>query len=668
MCMSLPQVVGQPAATRGVLDLRQYNLKEKGPLSLEGEWRFYWRELIDPAAHADTSGIMVHVPSAWHQLKGEVPGISSKGYASYHLRILVKPEVENLAFHFTEVFAGSGYYVNGRNIGFNGLPGTNKFQAVFGYTPTIHVIPVRDTILNLVIHVSNFEHRSGGLRGSAELGTPMQIMSESAKRQYRDYFLLGAFLVIGIYFMGLYLMGARLYILIFSLIGLVMSFRVLILSDTTVYSGDWVTGISRLRLEYLSFDLLVPLFVMMVRLIFPNDFPVRLFRIIIWICALMIVLVIVSPISLFSRVFSYYMVFVMITAGVLFYVMVVAWSRGRTYAPAFVIGISIAAIGAVFDMLNIADVIETGMISHLTMFVFLLIYALVFSGKHNEELRRNQLISEEILHNNEDLAAKSEEMEQQLRLRNEELTWCREDLRKSRYVLDTAIELRNRFLMVLGHDIKAPVGYVKHVIDMMLKGEIREEEQQEMLKLVSNSSHATMNLLENLIYWGRSESGELRSMAVRFPVNRILNEGVELFDLPLKDKRISLVTELQGEVLVYADKEHVKLILRNLLSNAIKFTKSGGRIVVRGEADQAANKTRIEIEDNGVGIPPGELKELLSSDEIYSTEGTRKEKGTGIGLKLCKELSALNMGILEIESEVGKGSLLRLVLPLHPPH
>lgn len=390
MCMLLNQAAGQPMAKGGVLDLRDFELREDGPVNMDGEWRFYWGKLVDPAGPADTSGLLVPVPSAWHRLKGEVQGISVHGYASYKLRILVPDNLETIAFRFTEVFSASGYYVNGKNIGFNGLPGTNRFQAVFGYSPTMHVVPVTDSVLDLVVHVSNFEHRSGGIRGSVELGTPMQIMAESAERQYRDFILLGALLVIGVYFMVLYLMRARLYLLFFSLIGLIMACRIMLLSDISLLSGDWVSGISRIRLEYLSFDLLVPLYVLMFRFLFPDDFPVRLFRIILWICSLMIVLVIITPVRLFSQVLPYYMVFVMLTAVVIFFVLARSWMRGRIYAPAFTIGFSVAVFGAIMDMLNVADATELPMISHFTMFIFLIIYAIVFSAKHTNEMRRER--------------------------------------------------------------------------------------------------------------------------------------------------------------------------------------------------------------------------------------------------------------------------------------
>ena len=657
--------VSQPEARQGVLDLRNYDIRSEGPLKVKGEWSFFWNRLIDPLSKTDTTAIMVPVPSAWNQLEEVVPGIRSKGYATYQLRILVHPEMENLALRFTEVFSASGYYLNGKNIGLNGLPGTNKFQSVFGYTPTMHVFSVKDYILDLLVHVSNFEHRSGGLRGSVELGTPMQVMSASANRQYRDFFLMGAFLVMGIYFLGMFLTRSELYKLFFALVCLVMFYRILVLSDSMLNRGDWISGISRLRLEYLSFDLLVPLIILMIRFLYPNDFPEKVFRIILWICGLMIVLVIFSPVSLFTQVFPYYMIFVMIASVAVIYVLALAWSRGRTYAPGFAIGIGIAALGAVNDMLFILDVVETGPVSHYTMFLFLLTYALIFAASTSKEVLRNRQISDEILKQNAELVGilhlKDREMEEW----SEELAWYREDLQINKQELKKESDLRNRILTILGHDIRAPLGYTKQMVDLLISGDNNAHEKKEMLRLLSGNTHAILTLLENLVYWGTSQTGGLRSRAVQASVKRIVEETVEVYDLPLRDKKIELHLDIPDDMDVFADEDHLKLVLRNLMSNSIKFTKSGGKIRIMGEVDVPGNERRIIIEDNGVGFPPVILKQLLNDEELYSTEGTRKEKGTGIGLKLSKELLDLNKGKMEIESEVGKCTCFTLILPHH---
>ncbi|MEX0987756.1 MAG: sensor histidine kinase [Bacteroidales bacterium] len=662
--MSLP-VMGQPAADRGILDLRNYKFNVQGTIQVTGEWGFYWKQLIDPSSPAETADSYINVPSAWKQLKSEIPGIEPVGYGSYNLKILLPANIENIALRFTEVFSSSGYYVNGKHVGFNGYPGTNKYQTVFGYLPTIYVLPVKSREIDLVVHVSNFEHKSGGIRGGLEIGTPLQIMEKSLRRQNRDFFLLGAFLVIGVYFMGLYLMRSTLYKLFFSLICMVMGFRILILSEAGFLSGDWVTCISRLRLEYLSFDLIVPLFVMMIRVVFPHDFPKLLFKVIIWTCSLMIIVVIVSPVSLFTAASIYYMYFVMFTAAVILYVIALAWIRGRAFAPGFAIGIAIVTVGVVNDMLFVLDVIETGHLSHITMFAYLLIYAMIFSGRTNKELKQNHQLSAEIKRVNENLEFIVEKRMRELNEKSEELIRHREELKQGNNVLQKEINIRNRFFTIMGHDIKGPVGYASQVLDLIMEGSMSREDEREMLSLLAQSSRATYNLVENLLYWGRSQTGELKSMPVVFPLDKIVLETTELFNLPLKNKKIKLEIDVEEEVSVFADKEHIRLVIRNLLSNAVKFTFEGGEIGICARDNLKTGKTLIEIKDTGTGIGQNEIRNIFTTRDVISATGTKNEKGSGIGLKLCKELMELNNGEITVESTVGSGTTFRISLPRH---
>jgi signal transduction histidine kinase len=656
------QVVGSPVAERGVLDLREYDFSGEGVVEVSGEWNFYWNKLIDPVAHADTTGVPVPVPAAWGQLEALVPGITPKGYGSYNLKILLPQGMESVAFRFTEVFSASGYYMNGIRLGYRGLPGMNRYQSVFGYSPSMFVVAVKDTLLDLVVHVSNFEHRSGGMRGKVELGTPVQIISGRAERQLGDYFMMGAFLIIGIYFLALFQSRSDMYMLFFSLICLVMVFRIYVLSDTELHRFNWITGISRLRLEYLSFDLLVPLFVLMVRFLFPHDFHDKLFKVIMWICGLMIVIVIFSPVSFFTEVFTYYMYFVIFTGAVIIYTIVTAWMRGRHYAQGFAIGIAVVVVGAVNDMLFIADVLDTGLVSHYSMFVFLMIYAVIFSRKIQRDMQRNEQLSDEILEVNQNLESLVDERTRELREKSEELVTHQEELRRNNEVLQREVSLRNRFIAILGHDIKGPVGYTTQVLELILGGTLSKKDEREMLKLTADSSRALLNLLENLLYWGRCQTGELKSMAEAFSPAIIIQEAAELYTLPLTEKEITLSIDIPDKVMVFADKEQVKLIIRNLLANAIKFTDSGGMVRLFGAPDDTTGEFVFEVADNGTGIKETALNYIFTGPIV--TPGTRKEKGSGFGLKLCRELTELNGGSITAESEFGVGSRFFVRLPL----
>lgn len=655
----------QPLAEKGVLDLRNYDFATEGSLQVLGEWKFFWGQIVDPLNYDDSEALLVPVPSAWEQLKDIVPEIKSKGYASYHLTILVPEGYSSLAVRFTEVFSASGYYMNGKNIGFNGFPGTNKFQSIFAYTPSLFVIPVRDSVLEMVVHVSNFDHRSGGIRGSFEIGTPMQIMSDRAERQFRDFFLIGAFLIIGIYFMGLYLIRSELYKLFFSLTCLVMVFRIFILSDTDLLPQDWITGIGKLRLEYLSFDLLVPLFVLMIRYVFPNDFPSILFKVIIWLCAAMVVIVLFTPVSLFTGLFPYYMYFVFFASAVIFYVIIIGWVRGRTYAPAFAIGIAIVVVGAVNDLLFTSDIINTGLISHYTMFVYLVIYAMIFSGKTNEDFLRSQRLTDEIATMNENLENIVGERTKELNEKSRELSRNKTELEKSNEILKREVAIRDKFFTIMGHDIKGPVGYSGQILELILSGSLNKNDEHEMLVMLANSSRATLNLVENLLTWGRSQTGELKSMAVRFQLAKIVFEVKNLFDLPVTTKKLDLVVDVPLDLQVFADKDHVRLIVRNLLSNAIKFTEKGGRIEISAKTNPKGAYALIDFRDSGTGIEPSRIDHLFTEREINSTPGTSNEQGSGIGLKLCKELVELNKGKISVESKIGEGTVFTIKLPMN---
>lgn len=655
---------GQPIAEKGVLDLRNYNFSEEGILEIQGEWIFYWNRLIDPISHDDSTAVCVPVPAAWGQLTDIIPGIEPIGFGTYALKILLPEKIETIVLRFKEVFSASGYYVNGRSVGFKGLPGSNRYQSVFGYTPSMFVVPVNDTLLDLLVHVSNFEHRSGGMRGIIEVGTPMQIISDRSEQKHRDYFLLGAFFIMGIYFMAMFQARSDMYKLFFSLICLVMVFRIYILSDTDLQPFHWITEISRLRLEYLSFALLVPLFVLMVRFVFPHDFSKLLFRIILGICGLMILIVILSPVRIFTAAFSYYMYFVMFAGAVILFTILMAWKRGRYYAQGFAAGIIIVLVGAVNDMLFVTDVLETGLVSHYSMIVFLLIYAIIFSRKINRGLLRNERLSDEILQMNENLELLVDKRTNELSKKSEQLAIHREELRKSNEELQREVYIRNRFIAIMGHDIRGPLGYTNQVLDLILKGALSKEDEREMLKLTAENSRTLLNLLENLLYWGRCQTGELKSMAILFRPATIMQEATELYQLPLSDKGIELFSDVPDDLKVYADQEHVKLIIRNLLANAIKYTGEGGEIRLSAAADHKAGEVVIEVADNGIGMEEDDQKNVFNSQYVTSTPGTSNEKGSGFGLKLCRELVELNNGTITVESQVGKGSRFLVRLPL----
>ena len=148
-------------------------------------------------------------------------------------------------------------------------------------------------------------------------------------------------------------------------------------------------------------------------------------------------------------------------------------------------------------------------------------------------------------------------------------------------------------------------------------------------------------------------------------VKKIIDDNLELLHSTAHTKNISTISEIDRSTLVYADQNMVHTIIRNLISNAIKYTNNGGYVKLKSKS--FPEYIKIFIQDNGVGIDQDNIHKLFRIDESYTTSGTQKEKGTGLGLILCKEFVEKNGGKITVESTPGKGSTFSFTLPTKKP-
>ena len=171
-----------------------------------------------------------------------------------------------------------------------------------------------------------------------------------------------------------------------------------------------------------------------------------------------------------------------------------------------------------------------------------------------------------------------------------------------------------------------------------------------------------MDLLLNLLEWSRCQSGRMEFNPEYFEIISLIKDVIKLLNDSAQQKSITIFEKLPHNVPVYADKAMISTILRNLISNAIKFTNLGGKVVI--SAKQKQNDLIVTISDDGIGIKKDAIKKLFHIEESFSTIGTLNEKGTGLGLILCKEFIEKHNGVVWVESEVGKGSVFHFTLPL----
>jgi signal transduction histidine kinase len=252
-----------------------------------------------------------------------------------------------------------------------------------------------------------------------------------------------------------------------------------------------------------------------------------------------------------------------------------------------------------------------------------------------------------------------------LRLREmEELNASLEILIEQRTSKLTEIVSTNgKFLSIIAHDLRSPFSSIIGILELLklsLK-EFNKDEVAEYVDIVYNSANNTLILLDNLLVWAVSQNKEKNFKPVKINLYELLREEIENLKTLANQKQIRLSHFIKPDLNVTADLQMVKTILRNLISNAIKYTNINGEITIN--ASELKKYVEVTVEDNGIGISAENQRKLFQIDTFHSTPGTHDEKGTGLGLLLCKEFVELHGGNIRIESEAGNGSRFAFTLP-----
>jgi two-component system, sensor histidine kinase and response regulator len=220
-----------------------------------------------------------------------------------------------------------------------------------------------------------------------------------------------------------------------------------------------------------------------------------------------------------------------------------------------------------------------------------------------------------------------------------------------------------KFLSIIAHDLRSPFSAIIGILELLKMSlkDFNKAEVEEYVNIVYNSANNTLVLLDNLLVWAVSQNKEKNFMPVKINLYDLLREEIENLKTLALQKQITFSQLIKPDLNVTADLQMVKTILRNLITNAIKYTNINGEITI--DASELKQYVEVAIKDNGVGISPEEQKKLFKIDTFHSTPGTHNEKGTGLGLLLCKEFVELHGGNIQIESAAGKGSRFAFTLP-----
>jgi PAS domain S-box-containing protein len=230
--------------------------------------------------------------------------------------------------------------------------------------------------------------------------------------------------------------------------------------------------------------------------------------------------------------------------------------------------------------------------------------------------------------------------------------------------LKELVATKDKFFSIIAHDLKNPFNALLGISEMLYlnQNELDIVQIKELGKMINESSRNAFELLENLLQWSRSQTGQLNFRPKEHILHELVDQSTKIIETQAFNKNISIINNISNDTIIFADGNLLKTIIRNLVSNSIKYTNPNGTVIISSETYDAIAK--VIVEDNGIGIQPDILEKLFKIDLKYSTIGTANEKGTGLGLILCKEFAEMHNGEIFVESQVGEGSRFVVELPM----
>jgi len=225
------------------------------------------------------------------------------------------------------------------------------------------------------------------------------------------------------------------------------------------------------------------------------------------------------------------------------------------------------------------------------------------------------------------------------------------------------VNTREKLYTILAHDLKGPIGNIKVLLDFLTNepGLLDLKTSKELLMNVKESASSIQDLLDNFLFWTRMHRNEINFNPVKVSVAQVFRENIMLLRSVAINKGINLLWKVDESLAIFADEYMMSTVMRNLIYNAVKFTPKKGEIMVM--ATEREMSIEITIKDTGVGMSQMEIDNLFKPNLHYTTHGTDRETGTGLGLMLCKDFVEKNGGQINIASEKGSGSSISFTVP-----
>jgi signal transduction histidine kinase/ActR/RegA family two-component response regulator len=608
------------SARQGVLDLRQVDLRRQ-VVSLDGEWLFYWQQLVQPAQVPQGTPAYIKVPALWknNQLNGKP--MPSMGYGTYALTIYLPKNRPILALELQHVYCAYQLYVNGEPYVQNGKPGKTEAASIpFWATRVTRVATPADT-LHLLLQVSNFWHSKGGPNKSIHLGEKDRMALKYTQNMAFDLILAGCLFMGGLFFFGFYVFGKRdKAILYFSLFCIVYSYR-MIGTDLYVFHTifPYISWFVTVKIEYLCLTISVMLFTVYMRYLYPKDMDKWGARVMVGFSLVYTLIILVTPPIVFTAGINPYLAVMFVNIVYAFYVCIRAFRFKRT--------------GAIFALLSCSILLLVFLIINLRYFsIFIPERWIVFGGYVLFFFLQSLALSHRFA----------------------------SVLNKAANEARQGLKARSEFLSTMSHEIRTPLNVVIGMTHLLLRDTPRKD-QEKNLNVLLFTANNLLSLVNDILDYNKIEAGKINFEAIPMDLASVAKNITGGLNNKATEKQIDLLVKIDDRIRnkVIGDPTRTSQVIYNLVHNALKFTEKGS-VTLAIQADVITHNTitiTFSVTDTGIGIAPEKQQLIFEHFTQADSSTSRSYGGTGLGLTITKAILNLQGVALQLKSEQGKGSV-----------
>lgn len=605
------------------MDLRTWDFKKEGPVSLNGQWEFHWSSFLETPEELYEAGKaeFISVPGSWAagEVLREGKPLPIRGYAAYRLTVLLDPRAADLAVITGQMGTACSLHVNGERITQAGRPGRSGAESLPAYQPDLAYVSAQPGTWEMIVRCSNFDHSGkSGFWSPVELGHAPQMVRRWEKLVQMDWFSAGSLLIMGLYHLGLYSLRRKdRSALWFGIFCMLISLRSLsvgtyYLARTFPVEWFWIPA----KLDFLSFYIATPVMILFLANIFPDEVKAIWVKAVCGIAAAAALFVACTPQFYFTQTLLPFEGVIVVYGIYALFVIVRAAKCRRQGALLFLTGFSIFFATIVNDILAQQLIIQNQEYATFGLFAFVLCQAFLLSQRYADAFNRVEHLSQELV-------------------RQEQMATV------------------GNMASGIVHDLKNPAGIIKGCVEMANDEFIGRSERSQLLLMIDQEADRMLGLVQDLLDFSR---GAISIQKQEVDVHQYLERVKRVLAPNFAEKQIRFhaTTTLQGSILL--DPDRFLRVLVNIGGNAADAMGRDGFFQLK--IGRKSNQIIFSLLDSGPGIPE-DIRETIF--EPFVTHG--KAGGTGLGMAITRTLVIAHGGSITFETETGKGTEFTIALP-----